>query len=124
MISSTELSKIKSKIEEKEIISEETLKQIRDLINKNSTDILKFSKSFIKCHDILKGNSLSLDYSEEFKKLLSSIEINKIRSYLESYNGGDSIGDHYILEDIKDFNEKKRKEMEEIIEIFLYLFND
>jgi hypothetical protein len=124
MIAQQELSKIKSKIEEKELITEETLKQIKDLINKNSTDILKFSKSFIKCYDILKGNALSLDYSEEFKKLLNNLEIDKIRSYLESYNGGDSIGDHYILEDIKDFNSKKRKEMEEIIEIFLYLFND
>ena len=108
-----------------EFIDDKQMDYIQDLKNKISTNYYNFCKLSLLCYDNLYINLYRILSKDKLLTFLKEIPINNnIRTDLSRYNFGNSFGDYYRENRIKDFVEQNRDRLLEVINLFFQIFSE
>jgi hypothetical protein len=126
-----EILLIRNNIDDKEIISDELMTEIKTLKDNSIKNSIDLSRLFILCYDILKVNKNLLSKDNKlFNKTLNEIETNdklrihELRSLLEQYGDGKEICSHYVGQDIKIILNSERDKFIDLINFFFLIFGE
>ena len=119
---------IKSYFEDKEIIEDKELEELKKSLSKMGKDSILLGNLFLTSYDYLRihyNNFDDEDIKLRTKQLLSSYHYaNYFRKLIEDYGDGNEIGSFYSGEKIKDMVVKHRENMMYLINIFFKLVGD
>jgi len=122
---------IKKKVEEKDLIEDDDVENLKKLKKESNTNSTIFAKLFLTAWDYLHGNLYAFyeKDNEDMKKLhlklrghLNTFQIEKLRNLLEEYNDGNNFGSNFKKMDIKEYSKKYHQKMDNLIQLFFQCF--
>ena len=132
--SDDDISSIQSNIEEKELIEEDYLEEMKKLKTKMGIDKIALGKLFVFCYDTIDFNVNNLGDDEElhskFKQIIEDVEgeenkfVNELRILIEDYGDGEEINSYYSGERIRDLAGDNRKVMIQLVILFFKIFGE
>jgi len=126
-ITNEDINKIKGILEEKEIIEDSEMTNLKKLQIESGTDCVKLGKLFLICYDYLANNSYLLSEDENINKklddYLSDFNVVDLRILLERYGEG-GIGTYFQKQKIQDMVNDNREKFNGLIQTFFKLFEE
>ena len=122
---------IQKKVDDKDLIEDDDIENLKKLKKESNTNSIIFSKLFLTSWDYFNGNLYGFyeKDNENMKKLhlklrghLNTFQIEKLRNLLEGYNDGKNFGSHFKERDIKEYAKKYYKKMDNLIQLFFQCF--
>jgi hypothetical protein len=125
-----DISELKTLIEEKELISDEFLEEIKKYKLMAIVNDVYLAKCFLIVYNFL---YINLSYftqndknplKERLTQIKYEINMNELTKYLNSYGDGNEIGSHYTSQNILEIVTVHRDLMIELVNLFSELFGD
>jgi len=122
--SNEEKEEIKKAFEDKDIIEDDDMENLKKDKNKSGKENIVLAELFMTCFNYFKGNLYVLENELQNKlgSYLNKFPVDKLRGLLESYGDGNEWGSHWKEMDIKEIVNKNRRKMEDLISLFFECF--
>lgn len=125
-ISNEDISYLKTFFEEKELIEDNEMENLKKYYKEIGRNSIILAKLFLTSYDYLVTTMYSLNNEEITDRLrkyfLNFTEITYLRELLEDYGDGEDIGCYYIANKIKRYVIAQRPEMVHLINVFFSVF--
>lgn len=121
-----EVTKMRSKLEEKDFDDDEWLEILKKMRAEMNTNSVSLGRLFLSCHDFLILNNylFEKEASEKLKQILAQISVTDLRHHVEEYGEGKEYGSYYVSQNIRKAVAEKRKEMIELVVLFFRIRGD
>jgi hypothetical protein len=125
-ISKEEVSELKLILQDKEIIDQDEIINIKKLRNHSIKSEIIYGRLVIRINSNLSMclNSIEDKLKDSFENYLKNLEIINLERLFNDYNNGESIGDYYKEMRIKENLRENKLKYDEMISLFFKLFGE